>query len=136
MTEATFYSVKGKLEVIAPYLRHSHTTKIQHFHKTHKKTRKIFSFCILIKKAPPDIFSVGAFASTSSNTCAVAFLRRRPAQQSFHQIPHRIHVDALHDLLMVVVGVRLHQSHAVKALSAQTLNGAQRLKAALGNKNK
>ena len=28
MTEATFESVKGKLEVIAPYLRHSHTVKI------------------------------------------------------------------------------------------------------------
>lgn len=28
MTEATFESVKGKLEVIAPYLRHSHATKV------------------------------------------------------------------------------------------------------------
>ena len=37
---------------------------------------------------------------------------------------------------MVVVGVRLHQSHAVKAFAAQTLDGAQRSKAALGNKNK
>ena len=28
MTEATFGSVKGKLEVIAPYLRHSHDAKV------------------------------------------------------------------------------------------------------------
>ena len=28
MTEATFESVKGKLEVIAPYLRHSHAAKV------------------------------------------------------------------------------------------------------------
>ena len=28
MTEVTFESVKGKLEVIAPYLRHSHATKL------------------------------------------------------------------------------------------------------------
>ena len=28
MTEVTFESVKGKLEVIAPYLRHSHATKV------------------------------------------------------------------------------------------------------------